>query len=138
MWTARAAARCLHARPAAPPLQSHPPKRRPPRTKKLTLYSAPVSRFVTECRRGRVLSYEEQERLFRELERYPEVTDATVIALNTGLRRMGILKLRVEDFDAAARTVAYVAKGGKVKAMPLNSEAFAVVSRLATAPAPGG
>jgi integrase len=92
----------------------------------------------TDCARERVLSCEEEDRLLAELGRYPEVMAATVIALNTGLRRMGILRLKADDFDAARRTLRYVAKGGKVKAMPLNVEAFAVVSQLAADPAPGG
>ena len=91
----------------------------------------------TDCARERMLTQEE-DRLLRELERHPEAKAATVIALNTGLRRMGILGLKVEDFDAERRTLSYAAKGGKVKSLPLNVEAFAVVSPLAADPAPGG
>lgn len=92
----------------------------------------------TECRRERVLSREEEARLMPELERFPKVRNATVIALNTGLRKMGILNLKDTDLDAGRRALRYTAKGGKVKYLPLNSTAFAVISRLASDPAPGG
>ena len=92
----------------------------------------------TDCRRERVFSREEQARLWPELERYPEVLDAAVIALNTGLRKMEILRLKAEDFDPARRALRYTAKGGRVRWLPLNAEAFGVVSRLAAEPAPGG
>jgi integrase len=51
---------------------------------------------------------------------------------------MGILKLKVDDFDEERRTLRYTAKGGKVKALPLNVGAYAVVAQLAAEPAPGG
>jgi integrase len=92
----------------------------------------------TDCRRERVLSRAEEARLMPQLERYPEVRDATVIALNTGLRRMAILGLRDADLDPERRALRYTAKGGRVKYLPLNPAAFAVVSRLAADPAPGG
>jgi integrase len=91
-----------------------------------------------ECRRERVLSREEEARLILQLERYGEVRDAVVVALNTGLRKMGILSLRDSDLDGARRALRYTAKGGRVKYLPLNTVAFATLSRLASNPAPGG
>lgn len=87
-----------------------------------------------ECKRERVLTHEEEARLIPELERYPEVKYAVLLSLNTGLRRMGILKLKDSDIDLAGQTLTYTAKGGKRQTIPLNPEAVKVIRALMEQP----
>ena len=85
---------------------------------------------MTKSERDRILSEEEEARLMAQLERFPEARDATTIALNTGLRRMGILLRKVSDVNFQKRTLDYIAKGGKKRIMPLNSTVWPVFERL--------
>lgn len=95
-------------------------------------------RGETTSRRERVLTSEEEVKLFEQLEVFPEARDAARIALNTGLRKMTILKMHVSQFDVSARTFRFMGKGGGEHVLPLNSEAWAVVERRLTDLAPGG
>jgi integrase len=47
----------------------------------------------------------------------------TIIALNTGLRRMGIVRIRRSQLDETSRSLSFVAKGGKARVIPLNPTA---------------
>lgn len=85
----------------------------------------------TICKRERVLDREEEARLMPQLERYPELKAATIIALNTGMRRMEIVRIRRSQLNEAARTLSFVAKGGKARTIPLNPTAWATLSALA-------
>lgn len=87
-------------------------------------------RGETVSKRERVLTVDEEVKLFAQLERYPEARDATVIALHTGLRKMAIIRMNVRQLDAQGRTFRFVGKGGKEEIVPLNSEAWAVIERL--------
>lgn len=89
-------------------------------------------------RRDRVLSHDEEDQLMPQLEIFFEVKAAVIIALNTGLRRMGILTLKSSDVNFTARTLTYTAKGGRRRTMPLNAEAVAVLQEMAKSPAAGG
>lgn len=80
--------------------------------------------------RDRVATTDEIERLMPELEEDRETRAAVVLALNCGLRRMGILSLTVSDPDFAARTLTYTAKGGKRKVVPINSQAAEVLREM--------
>lgn len=80
--------------------------------------------------RARVATADEVARLLRELEGERETRAAVVLALNCGLRRMGILTLKEGDVDFGARTLAYTAKGGRRKLVPLNNEALAALREL--------
>lgn len=78
-------------------------------------------------------------RVARHKEPLPEITGyadhvmpMTLIALNTGLRRGELTQLRWTDVDLQGKRVtvrAGYAKSGKVRHMPLNSEALAVFKR---------
>jgi integrase len=80
--------------------------------------------------RGRVASAEEIEALMPELEEDRETRAAVILALNAGLRRMGILSLTKSDPDFGARTLRYTAKGGKRKIVPVNAAALEVLREL--------
>ncbi len=88
--------------------------------------------------RNRVLTHDEEAKLMPQLEVFLEVKAAVVIALNTGLRRMGILTLKTSDVNFAARTVTYTAKGGRRRTVPLNAAALAVLQEMAKGPTPDG
>lgn len=85
----------------------------------------------TVCKRERVLSHEEETRLMLELERYPEVKAATIIALNTGLRRMEILNIHQSQLNEATRTLSFVGKGSKARTIPLNTTTWTTIESLA-------
>ena len=89
----------------------------------------------TESHRERVLAYEEEAKLMPELR--GETKAAVILSLNTGLRRMGLLRSKVEGVDLKNRTLEYVAKGGKVKKVPLNQKALEVVMGLMAQPGDG-
>ncbi|HEY0100037.1 MAG TPA: tyrosine-type recombinase/integrase [Pyrinomonadaceae bacterium] len=96
------------------------------------------ARGEATSRRDRVLTLDEERSLMPQIESFPEVKAAVVLALNTGLRRMGILTLKTSDVNFAGRTVIYTAKGGRRRTLPLNAEALAVLQEMAKSPAPGG
>jgi integrase len=87
-------------------------------------------RGETMSRRERVLSEEEEEKLLRKLAPYFEAGCAVRLALNTGMRRMEILRLKESDVDFSARTVTFVAKGGRLRTLPLNGAALGVLREL--------
>jgi integrase len=95
-------------------------------------------RGQTESKRERILEPDEEARLLAQLDRFYEPKCATLISLNTGLRRMGILKLKTSDIDPARRVAMYTAKGGKKKPMPLNSDAWAIIAELLKTATPDG
>lgn len=95
-------------------------------------------RGETISRRERVLTHDEEAKLFAELQKYPEACDALELALNTGLRKMTILRMNVSQFDGAARSFKFIGKGGREHVLPLNSAAWAIVERRMADPAPGG
>lgn len=84
----------------------------------------------TVCKRERVLTHEEERRLMLELERYPEAKAATIIALNTGLRRAEILNIHRSQLNEAARTLSFVGKGSKARTIPLNQTTWATLGTL--------
>ena len=84
------------------------------------------------------MTYEEEERLMPELARFPHACAAVVLALNMGLRRMGILRLRADDVNLIKRTLSYTAKGGKVRFVPLNAEAASTLEPLLKEATPNG
>lgn len=92
----------------------------------------------TGSSRERVLSDDEEKKLMPQLERFPETRMAVVLSLNTGLRRMGILQSKVSGVDERERTLSYIAKGGKVRVVPLNSVAWAVMEELLKQPTSDG
>ncbi|MBA2731570.1 MAG: site-specific integrase [Acidobacteria bacterium] len=95
-------------------------------------------RGETESRRDRVLSHEEEQRLMSALMPYGEIYHAARIALHAGLRRMGILQRKVSDVNTQSRSLRYIAKGGKVRVIPLNAEAWASVEELMAHATPEG
>src|SRR5205085_8699003 len=58
----------------------------------------------TVSRRERVLTEDEEVKLFEQLEVFPAARAAARITLNTGLRKMTIRRMHVSQFDAKART----------------------------------
>lgn len=84
----------------------------------------------TDSSRDRILSDEEEAAVMPHLSRFFEVKQAVRIALNTGMREMEVLRLHERDFDFAARTVSFIAKGGKQRLLPLNEEALAAAGEL--------
>ncbi len=96
------------------------------------------SRSQIFSQRERILSEEEEARLMPQLERFYETKAAVILALNTGLRRMGILQRKVSDVNAQKRTLTYVAKGGKKKIIPLNDVAWSVIQELVKEATPAG
>jgi len=94
------------------------------------------ARNSTASRRERVLAAEEEKRLLPLLD--GEVKAAALVSLNTGMRRMSILKLRVADVDFARRVVSFTRKGGRRQSLPLNSTALAVLRGLAASATPEG
>jgi integrase/recombinase XerD len=84
------------------------------------------------------LSVEEEGRLMPQLERFFETKAAALLALNTGMRRMEIVRLHRNQVNAEAHTVRYTAKGGKERLIPLNSTALAVVLELMKDATPDG
>jgi integrase len=95
-------------------------------------------RGETDCRRESVLTHEEEVKLLAQLEYYPEAKAATLIALNTGLRRMEILKLKAGDVDLAGGRCIVTGKGGKLRLVPLNAEARCVIAQLMADLQPAG
>ena len=74
--------------------------------------------------RGRMLSPEERDLLFRSCARDPSARgrrDACVLALGlgAGLRREELASVHVSAFDAAARSLRIVGKGGREALLPL-------------------
>jgi integrase len=87
-------------------------------------------RGETVSRRERILSAEEEEKLLAALTPFFEASCAVRLALNTGMRRMEILRLKETDVDFAARSVSFVAKGGKPRTLPLNGAALEALREL--------
>ena len=87
-------------------------------------------RGQTVSRRERVLSLDEEARLMPQLERFPETRRAVILALNTGLRRMEIVRLHLRNLDMQERTLSYLAKGNKARTIPLNPDAFACIKAM--------
>ncbi|MDX6696073.1 MAG: hypothetical protein QOF02_3676 [Blastocatellia bacterium] len=89
-------------------------------------------RGVTNCRRTRILLPEEETRLMPQLEQYPEPHHAVGLALNTGMRRMEILNLRLSNVRPKEETILVTGtKNGKDRVVPLNSVARAIIDELA-------
>lgn len=93
-------------------------------------------KFNTECKRTRVLSEDEEARLMEALEeRGAETRWATIIALNTGMRRMEILRLRWRHIDLQSNTLVVTeTKSGKDRQLPLNGEVLAVLNEMRAHP----
>jgi integrase len=93
-------------------------------------------KFNTECKRSRVLSEDEETRLMQALaKRGHEVRWATIIALNTGMRRMEILRLRWRHIDLQSQALVVTeTKSGKDRQLPLNHEALAVLNEVRARP----
>jgi integrase len=89
-------------------------------------------KFNTECKRNRVLSDDEEARLMEALKkRGAETKWATVIALNTGMRRMEILRLRWRHIDLQSQVLVVTeTKSGKDRQLPLNAEVLAVLTEM--------
>jgi integrase len=94
------------------------------------------ARGSTASRRERVLTAEEEGRLLPLLD--GEVRAAALLSLNTGMRRMSILRLRASDVDFARRVVTFTRKGGRRQSVPLNAAALSVLRELAGAATPEG
>lgn len=93
-------------------------------------------KFNTECKRTRVLGLEEEASLMDALEkRDPEVKWATIIALNTGMRRMEIIRLRWRYVDLQAKTLTVTGtKTGKDRELPINTEVLTVLCAMRAQP----
>ena len=84
---------------------------------------------------GRVLSAEEQERLFKTAESNPEwehVYCAVTLAANTSMRGVEVKHLRRRDFDRAKRVVHIRASKNETskRVIPLNDSAFDAIERM--------
>jgi len=79
----------------------------------------------------RILSYEEEERLFKNCNEY--LRDIIIIALNTGMRRGEILNLRWEwlDFKNSVVTLPQThTKSQKIRKIPINSKLRTLLLKL--------
>jgi len=86
---------------------------------------------------GRVLTLEEQERLFKTAEANPEwehVYCAAILAANTSMRGVEVKHVRRKDFDAEKRIVHIRASKNETskRVIPLNESAFDAVQRMVT------
>jgi integrase len=84
---------------------------------------------------GRVLTSEEQERLFKTAEANPEwehVYCAAILAANTSMRGVEVKNVRRKDFDAEKRVVHIRASKNETskRVIPLNDSAFDAVQRM--------
>jgi integrase len=84
---------------------------------------------------GRVLTNEEQERLFKTAEAIPEwehVYCAAILAANTSMRGVEVKNVRRKDFDAEKRVVHIRASKNETskRVIPLNDSAFDAVQRI--------
>ncbi len=84
---------------------------------------------------GRVLTNEEQERLFKTAEVIPEwehVYWAAIVAANTSMRGVEVKNVRRKDFDAEKRVVHIRASKNETskRVIPLNDSAFDAVRRM--------
>jgi integrase len=85
---------------------------------------------------GRVLTNEEQERLFKTAEANPEwehVYCAAILAANTSMRGVEVKNVRRKDFDAEKRIVHIRTSKNETskRVIPLNDSAFEAVQRMA-------
>lgn len=94
------------------------------------------ARGSTVSQRERVLSAEEEGRLLPLLS--GEVRAAALLSLNTGMRRMSILRLHTSDVDFDGRVVTFIRKGGRRQTLPVNRTALAVLRELAAQATPEG
>ena len=86
---------------------------------------------------GRVLTTEEQQRLFKTAEANPEwehVYCAAILAANTSMRGVEVKHVRRKDFDAEKRVVHIRASKNETskRVIPLNDSAFDAVQRMVT------
>jgi integrase len=84
---------------------------------------------------GRVLTNEEQERLFKTAEANPEwehVYCAAILAANTSMRGVEVKNVRRKDFDAQKRIVHIRTSKNETskRVIPLNDSAFEAVQRM--------
>ena len=84
---------------------------------------------------GRVLTNEEQERLFKTAEANPEwehVYCAAILAANTSMRGVEVKHVRRKDFDADKRIVHIRTSKNETskRVIPLNDSAFEAVQRM--------
>ena len=84
---------------------------------------------------GRVLTLEEQERLFKTAEDNPEwehVYNAGILAANTSMRGVEVKHVRRKDFDAEKRLVHIRTSKNETskRVIPLNDSAFEAVQRM--------
>jgi integrase len=84
---------------------------------------------------GRVLTNEEQDRLFKTAEANPEwehVYCAAILAANTSMRGVEVKNVRRKDFDAAKRVVHIRTSKNEAskRVIPLNDSAFEAVERM--------
>jgi integrase len=86
---------------------------------------------------GRVLTNEEQERLFKTAEANPEwehVYRAAILAANTSMRGVEVKHVRRKDFDTAKRIIHIRTSKNETskRVIPLNDSAFEAVQRMVT------
>ena len=84
---------------------------------------------------GRVLTNEEQERLFKTAEAYPEwehVYCAAILAANTSMRGVEVKHVRRKDFDSQKRVIHIRTSKNETskRVIPLNDSAFEAVDRM--------
>jgi site-specific recombinase XerD len=87
-----------------------------------------------EERRPRILSFDEEEKLFQQLVGAREKLKPLVtVGLNTGLRRSELFDLEWRDLDLNGRVItvrAEVAKSKKYRTIPINEACYEVVKAL--------
>ena len=84
---------------------------------------------------GRVLSLEEQQRLFKTAEdntEWEHVYNAAILAANTSMRGVEVKHVRRKDFDSAKRVIHIRTSKNETskRVIPLNESAFEAVERM--------
>lgn len=80
-----------------------------------------VRKFRTDCRRTRYLTFEEEAKLFEQLQRQEWVQRIVTMAINTGMRQGEIFNLSWFDVDFTRSLIhVRVSKNGKDRFVPIN------------------
>lgn len=97
-----------------------------------------VKPLTVDNKRERVLTGDEEAHLMKALEtRNPEARRAAIIALNTGMRRGEILKLRwsyVDDAKGVITLPKSITKAGKEREVPINAKVRELLAEMRSFP----